>query len=407
MKKLGIAVVIAAVLMTAGGANALDYLTNNGREIQQQRTYAIDEANTLAGEAYADVMGVSITVQREFRRTLPSIYSYSQTAHYQDRANLGVSGQAYAAVAESGASSVGCPTTMCAPGKRWVMWDAPFYMRDNKKFSDGSLGYSTAVSGFATGLSRLLGDSSAIGLAVGYDARRMTPKGDGYHFRNKADTLHMALYGGTNLGNFFLDAYAGWSRSWNRMEREVLRLGDREGIYKDNYRDNVYSAGVKASYVWILQNDTRITPSFGLDFSHVRMDSINERVFQDGVPENRLMSGRTSYSNLAMPIMVSMNRTFGSDFLTCKNARSLWTPEVRAGYVPVIGRSRAQIDFTTVDYSDSYKTNSAKFNGSYGTVGSSLKVKLADRFIFEVAYDYTFGKRYNNHSITGMYGVSF
>ncbi len=405
MKKLGIAVVIATVLMTAGGANALDYLTRNGLELSKNRTYPYDEANTLVGEPYADVMGASITIQREFRRTLPSIYNYSQTAHYQDRADRGVSGEAYAA-ARAGTMYPGCPTTMCAPGNRWVMWDAPFYMRDNQKLSDGSLGYANAVSGFATGLSRLLGDSSAIGLAVGYDARRMTPKGDGYHFRNKADTLHMALYGGTNLGNFFLDAYAGWSRSWNRMEREVMRAGIRQGIYKDNYRDNVFSAGVKASYVWILPNDTRITPSFGLDFGYVSMDAINEHS-RSAIPENSLYSDKSNYSNLAMPIMVSINRTFGSDILTFKNARSLWTPEVRAGYVPVVGRSRAHVDFTTVDNHDSFKTESAKFTGSYGTVGSSLKVKLADKFVFEVAYDFTFGKRYKNHSITGMYGVSF
>ncbi len=404
MKKVGVAALVAAVIITTvGGANALDYLTNNGWDILQQRSYDIDEANTLAGEPYADVMGVSITVQREFRRALPSIYSYSQTAHYQDRADMGVSGQAFAGL---GSSSVGCPTTLCAPGKRWVMWGVPFYMRDNKKPSDGSLGYSTAASGFATGMSRMLGDSSAIGLAVGYDARRITPKDEGYHFRNKADTLHIALYGGTTLGNFFLDAYIGWSCSWNRMEREVVKNGIRQGIYKDNYRDNVFSAGLKASYVWILPNDAHITPSFGFDFSHVRMDAINEHSRSTNW-SNSLRSDESSYSNLALPIMVSINRTFGSDFLTFKGARSLWTPEVRAGYVPVIGRSRADIDFQTVDNMDNYKTKSAMFNGSYGTVGSALKVKLADKFIFEVSYDYTFGKKYGNHSVTGMYGVSF
>ncbi len=407
-KAMCIALVAAAVIMMAGGANALDHYTNNGKVISRLPGIAgIDFSNSVAGEPYADVMGTSITIQREFRRTLPSIYNYSQTAHYQDRADMGVAGEAYANVVGASVASVGCPTTMCAPGKRWVMWDVPFYMRDNKKPSDGSLGYSTTVSGFATGLSRMLGDSSAIGLAVGYDARRMTPKGEGYHFRNKADTLHIALYGGTNLGNFFLDVYTGWSRSWNRMERDVVDAGIRQGLYKDNYRDNVYSAGVKASYVWILQNDTRITPSFGLDFSHVRMDSINERVFQNGNPNIRLRSGRSSYSNLAMPIMVSMNRTFGSDFMRFKSARSLWTPEIRAGYVPVVGTSRADVDFRTVNNAYAFRTESAKFTGSYGTVGSSLKVKLADKFIFEVAYDFTFGKRYNNHSITGMYGVSF
>ncbi len=406
MKKAGFAVLVAtAVMMTVGWGNAGDDLTYNGQALSKNRTYPHDFANTFVGEPYPDVMGASITIQRQFRRTLPSISSYGQTASSRYRADSGVSGHAFADVADRDARYAGCPTTMCVPDARWVMWDSPFYMRDNKKPADGFLGYSTAVAGFATGLTRMLGDSGAIGLAIGYDARRMTPKGKGYHFRNKADTLHMALYGGTTLGNFSLDAYAGWSRSWNRMEREVLEDGDLFGIFKGSNRDNVYSAGIKASYVWTLPNDTRITPSFGLDFSHVRMDAISDTSSPEW--DSGLRSSETGYSNLAMPIMVSVNRTFGSDFLTFNGARSQWTPEVRAGYVPVIGRDHASIDFHSANNLDYFKTKSAKFTGSYGTIGSSLKVKLADKFMFEAAYDFTLGTKYQNHSVTGTFGVSF
>ncbi|MCC8108499.1 MAG: autotransporter outer membrane beta-barrel domain-containing protein [Planctomycetes bacterium] len=323
MKKAGFAVMVAvSLLMTIGWGNALDDLTYNGRTISEFRAYPPDFANTYAGEPYPDVMGASITIQREFRRTLPSVSSYSQTAPSQYHADSGVSGHAFADVASRDARYAGFPTTICIPGTRWVMWDSPFYMmRDNKKPADGFLGYSTAVAGFATGLTRMLGDSGAIGLAVGYDARRMTPKGKGYHFRNKADTLHLALYGGTTLGNLSFDAYAGWSRSWNRMEREVTWEGDRVGIFKDGYRDNVYSAGIKASYVWVLPNDIRITPSFGLDLSHVHMDAISDT--SPDAWESGLRSSETGYSNLAMPILVSVNRTFGSDFWTFDGARSL------------------------------------------------------------------------------------
>ncbi len=348
-------------------------------------------------------MGTSITIQREFRKTLPSIYSYSQTAHYQDRADMDVSGEGYASVAET--EYVVCPTSMCAPGKKWVMWDVPFYMNEKRKATDGALGYSTIASGFATGISRMIGETGAIGLAVGYDSRRLTPK-DGYHFRNKADTLHMALYGGTNVGNLFLDFYAGWSRSWNRMERDVVPAPvDR---LKSSFKDNVYSAGLKASYVWILPNDVRITPSFGADFSHVRMNKINERHESGPTPAARLSGDKSNYSNLALPLMVSVNKTFGSDFLAFQGARSLWTPELRAGYVPVVGRKRADVDFrNNATPAAVFNTESAKFAGSYGTVGAGMKIKLADRYIFEVDYDYTFGKKYSNHSFTGMYGVSF
>ncbi|MCD8352003.1 MAG: autotransporter outer membrane beta-barrel domain-containing protein [Planctomycetaceae bacterium] len=418
MRKMGFAAIaaMAVVVLTAGAAQAVE-LTNSGSNVSIATAGSLNpnSSNCWAGEAYADAMGNSIAIQREFRRALPSIYSYSQTAHYQDRADAGVSGEAYADVASGEAtSSVACPTTLCAPGSKWVMWDVPFYMREVQKETDGALGYTSKVSGFATGISRMLGESSAIGFAAGYDARRLARK-DGYHFRNNADTLHLALYGGTNIGSFFLDAYAGWSRAWNRMEREVVDFaGRRVSLNKANYRDDVWSAGVKASYVWILANDVRVTPSLGLDFSHVRQEGINERMRTD-IPgiDSRLRSGRSTYSNLAIPLTVSVNRTFASNFLTLKGAQSLWTPEIRGGYVPIVGDKRADVDFTSANPvvaglpPINFKTTSAKFAGSYGTAGAGLKMKLADKYIFGGEYDYTFGDKYRNHSLNAMYGVSF
>jgi outer membrane autotransporter protein len=191
------------------------------------------------------------------------------------------------------------------------------------------------------------------------------------------------------------------------MERDVVANTGDFSRFKSNFRDNVYSAGLKASYVWILPNDVRITPSFGADFSHVRMGAVNERHEGGTLAPARLQGDKSNYSNLALPLMVSVNKTFGSDFLAFRGARSLWTPEIRGGYVPVVGKKRADVNFNAPAIPAAVNTESAKFAGSYGTVGAGMKIKLADRYIFEVDYDYTFGKKYSNHSFTGMYGVSF
>ncbi len=349
-------------------------------------------AGAEEGELYADVMRSSISVQREFRRSLPSIYSYSQTAHMQNRADIG-SDAAYANTTELVSSSYGaCPTTMCAPGSNWVMWDVPWMMREVQKAGDGRMGYKTSSSGFATGISRMIGDAGAIGLAVGYDARKLIDQSD-LNQRNHADTLHLALYGGTNIGYFFLDGYAGWSRSWNRAERT-----ETASVLKSNYHDDVFSAGLKASYVWILGNEVRITPSFGLDVSHVKLNSFGERVHAGA---GALTSTGSGYTNVALPFMVAVNKTFASNFLAFRGAPSLWTPEVRAGWTPQFGAKRAAAKFSDV-FSDSSERAS-----SYGTLGAGMKVKLADKYIFAVDYDYTFANRYSNHSVTAMYGVSF
>ncbi len=140
--------------------------------------------NSASTEFFADNMLTSLAAQREFRNTLPSIRNYSQTAHMRSGANF------------------------CTPESNWVMWDTPFVTREKRDTNDGYLGYKTDIGGFATGISRLLGESSAIGLAAGYDHRKVSNT-DGYYWRGRSDAFHSALYGGTALGCFFFDAYAG------------------------------------------------------------------------------------------------------------------------------------------------------------------------------------------------------
>ncbi len=415
VKKMGLA---AALTFMAGVAGALDYSPNavNWNLAGNPAAVTVRAANQATGELYADVMRSSVAVQRQFRRALPSIYSYNQTAHMQNRADAAVASEdALANTAELTSSSYGaCPTTMCSPGSNWVMWDVPWMQREAVDAADGYMGYKTSSSGFATGVSRLFGDAGAIGLAIGYDARKMIDEDD-LSQRNNADTLHLALYGGTNIGYFFLDGYAGWSRSWNRAERLVDNSGTHNpgtAILKSNYRDDVFSAGIKASYVWILANEVRITPSVGIDFSHAKLKSFRER-FHAGTTnaDSRLSHNGSSYTNVALPVMVAVNKTFASNFLAFKGAPSLWTPEARAGWAPQFGSKNAATtlgsDFDRTGFLREQTTSSNPRASSYGTVGAGLKMKLADKYIFAVDYDYTFVSDYSNHSLTAMYGVSF
>lgn len=367
--------------------------------------------NSHTGELFADLMGTSITVQREFRRALPSIYSYTQTAHYQDRADIGSAG-GYASGLVS-TSYGACPTTMCSPGSKWVMWDVPFAVKDTKKRKDGYLGYEQTISGFATGISRLIGESSAIGLAVGYDYRKFDGRDD-YHMKNRADAFHAALYGGTNIGSFFLDGYAGYSRTWNRTHRSAYdnAAGTDYEQLGGNYCDTILSAGVKASYVWIFSNDVRITPSIGVDYSHVSTGKFTEKSVAtvNAIQHAALRVDKNSYDSVAVPIMVSLNKTFSANFLTFGGSESLWTPEVRAGYVPQFGSKRARADVAFVGgpaAGEKFSSLSTSMTDDYGTVGAGVKIKIRDKYIFALDYDYSFASKYTNHSLTAMYGVSF
>ena len=385
---------VAAVLAIAWGAagaedlspNAWNYINATGAPMVPgaERGY-----NSITGEMFADVMQASVTVQREFARALPSIADYCQTAHVQN--------------------PDGMNNSYCAPNSKWVMWDTPWYMKDTKKRDDGSLGYQNYSGGFATGISRLLGESTAIGLAVGYDDRKLTGRDD-YHWREKADAFHAALYGGTAIGCFFVDAYAGYSHAWQRAERTV-EFGNLD-TNKANYSDTVLSAGVKASYVWVLPNEMRITPAIGLDYSYARQGALTEYGWDSlgNASGTALRVDKAHHHSLLMPITVSVNRTFTSNFLTFGGKCSLWTPEVRAGWIPQFGSKRTGVDYrlaSAPSTSPAVSARSNKLGSSYGTAGAGLKIKLSDKYIFAIDYDYTFSGKYNNHSITGTYGVSF
>lgn len=433
MAKLMAMTVAFAFVLVCTIAQAEEYTVNAIHQMEafadfQSKRYGeispIDEdsqrfMNSMSGDLFANMLGASINAQREFRRTLPSIFSYSQTAHYQNRADAGVVSDGALANFASESYYTYCPATMCAPGSKWVMWDVPFYTKETHKREDNRLGYEQNVSGFSTGISRMIGEASAIGLAVGYDRRKFKTRDD-YVMENKGDTLHIALFGGTNIGCFFFDGYAGYSRTWNKTKRRI-ELNSIAPSNPDRYsearpHDSVYSAGLKGSYVWILGNDMRITPSLGVDFSHVRSGSSAEKGTEMEIPSDQSFYcsvGKSNFTSVAVPMMVSLNKTYSSGFLGFKGHNSLWTPEVRGGYVQQFGAKYATTDISYNNGSPrepdmwSFTAESTRFNRSYVTVGAGVKLKLADKFIFNLDYDYSVASKWNHHSLTAMYGVSF
>jgi outer membrane autotransporter protein len=366
------AVGLVSLLMT-GVAQGVEFTENGGRFDEAIGGGLGEvEANSIAGDIYANVMGASINAQREFRGALPSIYSYTRTARDQDRAD--------------------------AAASKWALWGTPFWTKEIQKADSGYLGYEQTVSGFAIGISRMIGESGMVGLAVGYDERKMTER-DEYNMENEADTFHAALFGGTNIGNFFIDGYAGYSRSKNHSEHDLYKTGFAfEQTNKADYSDTIWSAGAKVGYVWVLPNDMRITPSIGLDFSRISIDSFDERTV--GASGTTVSGLGGSYSGLAMPLMLTMNKMFASD-------NSTWALEVRGGYVPQFGDQRAEIGMMENNNFEHYTVKSGKLDESYGTVGGGLKVKLRDKHTIGIEYDYLFSDEYANHSLKATYSVSF
>jgi outer membrane autotransporter barrel domain len=386
-----VCLLLAVAVLSFGDARA-EELTQNGRaylEAVMRASPGVTGSgplfNNLTGDVYANSIVSSLSVQQVFRGTLPSVSNYSQTAHRQN---------------ENG-SAGDCTGSNCAPDHKWVTWATPFMQWDVRKRTSVSLGYDTEAKGFATGITRLLGENTIIGLAVGYDKGKQEAR-DGYLQKIDSDTFHSAIYGGTSVGCFFVDAYAGYSWSSKRSERAVPRSELNNAA---NFNDSIWSTGFKASHIWVLPGDLRIVPAVGLDYRYIHQNSIQEQV--RGMLTNVLFIDSADYHSLQTPVTLAVNKTFASDFLSFGGIASLWTPEVRVGWVPQFGSRHASVNVNADDVV-TFTSKSAKLGGtSSETVGAGLKMQLGEMVTFGIDYDYSSGEDYDSHLLTGKFEISF
>ena len=350
----------------------------------------------MNGDLYANAMVSSLSVQRVFRDAIPSFSDYSQTAHRQN---------------DHGAAGF-CSAATCDPNHKWITWNTPFLQRDTRERTHHTLGYDLTARGFAAGITRLLGDSAFIGLAAGYDSREQKAR-DNYFQKLNADTFHSAIYGGAALGHFDVDVYAGYSWSSKRTHRFVPKNAIWYSVNNNaNFNDGIWSSGIKGSYTWILPSDFRIVSTVGIDYSYLHQNEIQEQVKGTGSHRNRLTIDSADYHSVQTPVTLAINKTFASDFLNLGGIASLWTPEVRAGWIPQFGSKHASVNATTYDVEThtpySFVSQSAAIGGvSHGTVGAGLKIQIKDRFTLGIDYDYRFGKDYRSHVLAGTCGISF
>lgn len=363
--------------------------------------------NSLPGDGFANSMLASSDVRSKFDGVLPSAASFTRTANKW----VSLRSDTKAMLSDDALASTS-PSPYGIGQNTWVAWGAPFFSWDRRRSDGDTYGYNLYSGGGAVGVSRLFGDSSFLGVAAGYDYRKQTMR-DGLDQRIKADAMHLALYGGTAIDAFFIDAHLGWSRAWQRSDRNTAAYGLYPGEHlTGDYHDDVYSAGAKVGYVWTFDNEMRLIPTVGLDYNHVRQSAMNEGTNYPGgyFPSAALSKSGASYDSVRVPVMLAVNRTFETGY---EGDRKLWTPEIRGGWVPRFGPKRATVDVTTYGLPfnagnpATASIQSIDPGTSYGTVGAGLAVQFNDRFGLGVDYDFLFGSRYTGHNVGANVWLDF
>lgn len=351
-------------------------------------TASAQEASSFQG--ISDTVMFSVIAQRAFVNVLPSITDRNLTD------DCGYPARSFGG----------------APAAKWNVWATPFMQSGKKEGESGFVGSDLDIVGVSAGIGRILGDNAVVGLALGWDKRKAEVNDftdpeypdNVVKSKSRSDAFHAALYGGVNFGSFSIDAYAGYSQAWYRNNAKSIRIANPSvmAVSKSKYDNTTLAAGVKANHVLALSNGVRFVSSLGLDYSHVRMGK--DSVMSDKIAYANIF--RSHFNSLQAPVRVSLNRTFESGLFSFCGGPSLWTPEIRAGYVQQIGKTRAKTSLQEIGDQLVLKSESVKI-GSYGTIGAGINVNLANRFDLAVDYDFQLGSKYKMHVLTGTIGMSF
>lgn len=174
-------------------------------------TQASAAFQAISGQNYSGFSSLGVQTAQLFMNFFSLQAGGAQTAG-------GGGGGSRVAVAE--ACDVACDATETP---RWSAWGGPVGGVGTIAGSAAAPGQNFNIGGFAAGVDRRFDGGLLFGVAAGYTAANtytQTMPGQG-----SANTVQLGVYGEYGVGNFYLDALAGYAHSSNQMTRPISLPG--------------------------------------------------------------------------------------------------------------------------------------------------------------------------------------
>ncbi|MCC8180153.1 MAG: autotransporter outer membrane beta-barrel domain-containing protein [Planctomycetes bacterium] len=318
------------------------------------------------------------------------VYSYSVQQLFIE--------QAPSAINRYGSSAKGftAPATLTSGCNNiWVGPNAGYLV--NKRRSGEEAKTTMDIYGVSLGYDRMFGNFFA-GIAFGYDHGKYKVKNLGEKLDNKGDTFQSMIYGGFLANCFAIDAHIGYSRTWNKLDaylEDGLDIEDFDGKFKND----MVSAGLKASYVYATPAGTRIVPSLGLNYSYVRQGSYTTRLGPDDNFGARMRLSSESYNRLFIPLEVRLDHTFQCGTIGI-------TPMVKGGANFMVGPKHASVRVNEVGTADTWDSRAIKQSHIEGKVGAGVNFKF-NKVDVGLDYQLKFAAKHYNNSFWAKVGFSF
>ena len=149
------------------------------------------------------------------------------------------------------------------------VWAQGLYSDADQDVRDGVDGYSAHTRGMAIGADGKINEQTTLGVAYSY--LNTDVNGDSGN-KTKVDGHAFTLYGGYELGNYFVDASLTYGRNENESKRSVAGTSA-----KADYDSNLFGANLVGGYTWHINNSFLVEPRVAARYSLVDIDSYSEK----------------------------------------------------------------------------------------------------------------------------------
>jgi outer membrane autotransporter protein len=149
------------------------------------------------------------------------------------------------------------------------VWVQSLYSDANQQRRDGISGYNAYSRGIAVGADGKLDDQLSLGVAYSFVNTDINGKsGD----RTKVEGHAFTLYGGYELGNYFIDASLVYGFNDNEGKRDIL--GTQA---KSDYDSQQLGLNLVAGYSWQATSQWLVEPRLAARYNRVDIDSYHEK----------------------------------------------------------------------------------------------------------------------------------
>ncbi len=349
-------------LIASGAANNLGGLYNSLLNLSADSATVANALGQLHGEVFASGQTASARLQRSFIR---------QSRSARDR------------------SARACiPSFTESPYTVWAAFTSSWL--DQGEIGRGYSGYDVKAHGITAGIDRKFGESIFAGIALAYDHAKQDF--DTIRSRAEYDAFRSLLYGGYRLGDWSVDAYAGYSKTWQETKRYIDFGLDPDRFVataRSKFDDDVLSAGFEVSRTFAFC-PISLTPNIGLDYAHVHSPSVREH----GGREANLDVSSRRYNSLIMPVGLRLAYDFVGEGYHIR-------PEAGLFYQLEMADASTSADtrFHSAP-SRSFSAKSGNFGRHSGRFGFGLEGIIRNRFTLGARYEFETGRHIDAHELT-------